>query len=205
MTERAMLIGAGMHLGQPACHDLSSISEVVPLSETTRELLANSSTLDSLLEAMVERRLFGDAIAVIAQVLPTRLAVWWMTLSAWRGCRAVASDHERQLMGAAVHWVCEPTEERRSVAESASKGHILDHPAVNCAYAAAHGGAAGGPNEPILGGKEWLVAGMVVPTLRMAGDGAVRQTQGVPQRTFFEIGREITRGRLLWSAAAEKG
>lgn len=188
---------------------VAELLEHFRLRSETRVLLPKLNQLSpqAAFAQLYARRIYADAIRLLAISLPKPAAVWWGTLCAWDLYRqptpellpvpAVADE----ALAAALDWVRYPREVTRRAAERAGREAKASTAAGALALAAAWSdgslSAVGLPAVPpawYLTGK--LTAGAVLLT------AACKRPYDLHThyQRFINLGIEIASGRLLWPA-----
>jgi len=112
---------------------------------------------------------------------------------------------EHAALDAAEQWCAEPTEERRRAAEQAYEAAGLGTPA-GCAAAAAfwYEGSLAPPNVPVVPPAEDLSAHGVAGSVMLAAVRSEPEKAPEKYRHYFELGVEVAKGALRWSAPAKR-
>jgi hypothetical protein len=167
----------------------------VRIGMRARKLLVAGMKPGQFLTLLVEHRLYADAIRYMAHALLNREAVWWACLCARSGADALGAmpAGHRQALGAAVHWVLEPTEAHRQEAGRSVDAAGIRTPAGAVARAAAF--ALGQPAPPGPGAtppNSVLAARMAAASVLLAAKSSAQL------RRFITIGLDIAYGHNRW-------
>lgn len=159
------------------------------LSPDAEGLLSDSPEPAELIAALVQRELWSDALQLLAQALPHRLAVWWGCLCAWHAsAKSELADVDRRALESAGRWVLEPNEQHRAVAARLANHDALNRPAGCLVGAVEYTGDAGH-------GRPEFVGHLVAAAVQMA---AVGGNSYAPQ--FAALALRIANQEIGWSA-----
>jgi hypothetical protein len=134
--------------GGPPVRPAAEVTRNITLSRAARKLLGPPEmSAREYFAALLKAELYVDAVRVMAAALPPRCAIWWACLA----CRhtqgdAPPPDHAAAL-GAAVHWVLNPTPVHREAAGAAAAKAGPFCPAGCAAKAAFWGGTSDDPDK----------------------------------------------------------
>lgn len=164
-------------------------------SDEARALVSDDQTPRALLDRLVEKELFPDAVKVLALAFPKREAVWW----ACRCCRAsiLEADPPEALaaLEAAERWASEPTEPNRRSAQDAAEAAGLEAPA-GCAAMGAFfsGGSLAPPGVPDVPPADHLTAHVVAGAVMLSAVRAEPEKAPEKFRTFLALGLAVADG-----------
>jgi hypothetical protein len=106
----------------PAADSAVDLCQKLKLDDAARELLVPGQTPLQFFDLLVSKKLYPDAVRVIASLLPPQVAVAW----GCRTVRAVFGDSmpakEVPPLETAEQWVTEPSEENRRAAQAQAEG-----------------------------------------------------------------------------------
>jgi hypothetical protein len=165
------------------------------LSPEATALMAPDASVAAYLDALMAAGLQRDAVALMAQALPKREAVWWACLAART---LVAADTAPPVIGAldaAEAWVFQPTDERRRAAMERAQATKFDHPGVWAAVGAFwSGGSMAPPNLPAVPPADHLTGVAVGGAVTLAA--VTREPERAPEKfdLFLRQAIDIARG-----------
>jgi hypothetical protein len=171
------------------------------LGEGSRALLRDDLTANVFLDLLIAAELYDDALKFVAHSLPIREAVWWGCLCVWKSCRPHPPEKEAAALEAVVHWVIEPAEEHRRLAETAGQKAGADTPAGGLALAAFWSEGSMAPaGSPEVAAPQSLTAQTLAAVLNLAVTRAEGDTRPDHQRLFLQLGREVAGGKNRWTS-----
>jgi hypothetical protein len=88
------------------------------LNREARTFLREDMSPEEFLEALVENKMYCEAIDFIAHALPAREAIWWGCLCMQHVLGDDLLELDREAAAAAVRWVMQPGEEHRTGAKA---------------------------------------------------------------------------------------
>lgn len=173
------------------------------LSPAARAQVVKGMTPPNLVEALLAKDLFEDALVFTAHVLPAREVVWWGCLCAWRKVRPEPAPPERAAFQACLRWIQKPDEESRRAAQQAADVAGLGTPAGCLAMAVfLTKGSISEPGLPEVEASRDLTPATIVAALRLAA--ALEDPAHIDQcfRRYVLMAREPL--RRLEAAASRK-
>lgn len=173
------------------------------LKPAARPLLNPELTPQQFFAILMENKLYADARRVLAHALPKRRAVWWGCLCVWEALRSEnLTPAEYSALEATMRWVVRPSEQERRAAEAAgwaAKPTTLPGCLAMAAYLSDGSMSKAGlpyvPTKPFLTGRLVGVAVYLASVRKQPANYLSRLRQ------FLEMGKEIARGRNLWTDA----
>lgn len=111
------------------CHDIE-------LEQAAISCLAADPAPVAFLNALLEQKLYSDAVRFLARALPKREAVWWACISARSALGQNPQPNELKAVEAAEAWVYKPNELHRRQANSSAQIATFENPAAWAAMAA---------------------------------------------------------------------
>jgi hypothetical protein len=174
-----------------APRNAADLCERIDLSDEARSLLSEYLTPLEFMALLVEKQKFGDAIRILAHLLPKRVAVWW----ACRCARQAAGDQLPSRLESAVKaaetWATELNEETRYAAFAQANNAGLGTSAGCAAMAAfASAGSLASAGEPVVPPPEGLAAQLIAGSVLIAaGQNPLDMVNQI--RTFLEEGRRL--------------
>ncbi|NBC33559.1 MAG: hypothetical protein GVY13_12870 [Alphaproteobacteria bacterium] len=116
------------------------------LSEEAEPLLTETATPAAFLASLLEKKLYPDALKLLAHGLPKREAAWWACLCARDNLPETPKPKELAALEAAEAWVFKPSDEKRR--EALAKAEAANLAGSPSALAAAAAGWSGGSLAP---------------------------------------------------------
>lgn len=121
------------------------------LDVEAKPLLRDGMTPAEFVTALVENKMYIDAIDFIAHALPVREGIWWGCLCMQHALGGSFAEPDRAAATAAVMWVMQPTEENRAAAQAPAEAADPLSPAGALALAVSQTGIRRSPpNVPRL-------------------------------------------------------
>ncbi|QDU61286.1 hypothetical protein Pan216_21410 [Planctomycetes bacterium Pan216] len=122
----------------------------LPRNFRTDELL--ELPVDDFLAKLIEAGEYVIAIRIIARILPSRDAIWWGMLCAWKHAEGQFVREDEALLGSIFYWVRDPTEKNQKMVRSLLKPRQREKTVVtHLARAVGKAGFAPGPDKPLKG------------------------------------------------------
>jgi hypothetical protein len=174
-----------------APRNAAELCQRIDLSDEAMSLLSDYLTPLEFMSLLVEKEKFGDAIRVLAHLLPKRVAVWW----ACRCARQAAGQELPPRLGSAIKaaetWAGELNEETRYAAFAQANNAGLGTAAGCAAMAAfASAGSLAPAGEPVVPPPDGLAAQLVAGSVLIAaGQNPLDMANRI--RTFLEEGRRL--------------
>jgi hypothetical protein len=171
------------------------VTKALSLAPEAKALLRPQAPVPEFLGALVGAGLMNDAVAVMAQALPKREAVWWACVAARTLVDAETPAPVIAALEAAEAWVYKPTEELRRAAMERAQATAFDHPGVWAAVAAFwSGGSMAPPNVPAVPPAEHLTGLAVSGAVNLAA--VLRQPEQAPAKlkAFIQQAVDIANG-----------
>ena len=184
----------------PAAATLQAAVGIVRPSDQARALLKKAADPDAYFGQLAKSEFFSDGIGLLAFTLPVRFVVWWLCLATWRVLGKTLTPEEETAIVAAVHWLADPTEERRRVAEAIACDQDLRILPFRCAKAASLAGSGAAPEYRLDGAVPNSVAGLVLTGSNLVLTKSKGSKAPASARELFELGMHIRSGRLRWLA-----
>jgi hypothetical protein len=195
--------------GSSAHRPVAELLEHFRLRPETRVLLPKLNQLSpqAAFAELYSRRIYADAIRLLAISLPKPAAVWWGTLCAWDLYRqpTTALLPEPTLAGdalaASLDWVRYPREVTRRAAERAGREAKASTAAGALALAAAWSDGSLAPMGLPAVPPAWYLTGKLTAGALLLTAACKRPYDlHIHYRRYLEIGIAIAAGRLLWPA-----
>lgn len=124
---------------------VADVHATAELSDEAAALIEPGREPRDYVEVLIRNQLYGDAVGMLAHVLPRREAVWW----AWACARDVAgtepSPGDAAVLDATSRWIIEQTDELRRAAADAAEAIDYKTPAGMAGLAAFMCGDTMGP------------------------------------------------------------
>lgn len=175
----------------------SSICGRFELSEAACELLTPHLSSGEFLQRLTERQLYSDALRLVTYALAKREAVWFGCLAV-QHLQAAGSSEEHAALGAAFHWVIDPTEQRRLACGRAGNEAELTTPAGALAMAGFWTGGSMDDQRSIPPPENLsarTIAGAVA--LAVAGGQPQENSQRYCQAIILAI--DVSAGAIPWT------
>ncbi len=168
---------------------LRQLCDQAKLGEESKTLLTDKSTPRQFLDLLVNEGLFGDAIRLVAYLLPKRESVGW-------GCLCVrhilAGQKDKPLPAvhvAAERWVSAPNEENRWAAkEVADKEEPRSMSGLLALAAFFNGGSMAPANVQAVPPPEHITAEIVANTVILSGVISGPEKAADKYRVFMQKG-----------------
>jgi hypothetical protein len=171
------------------------------VGDDARALLRDDLTADAYVERLIAKQLYDDALKFVAHSLPKREAVWWGCLCVWKMRRPNPPEKEAGALDAAVHWVIEPAEEHRRLAETAGQKAGADTPSGALALAAFWSEGSMAPaGQPEVAPPPYLAGQTLAAVLDLVLAEAEGDRRADHQSQFLQLGREVARGENRWTS-----
>src|SRR6185369_4623257 len=87
-----------------------AICEVAELGDEAQALLTPEQKPLEFVDALVEKKLYADAVRFLAHSMPKREAVWWGWMSARRAAGENPPPKIKAALEATEKWIAQPTE-----------------------------------------------------------------------------------------------
>jgi Family of unknown function (DUF6931) len=183
---------------------LMDVAQAAELSEEAMRFARPDRKPQDYVAILVRNRLFDDAVAFLALVLPLREAVWW----AWSCARDAAGETAAPPIEAALEaarvWILEPTEENRRTAGDAAEALEYEGPAAFVALSVFLSGGSVGPADapPAPPGPHEAARAIAGTVVMAAGEG---DPSLLKERYSMFIGRAMERADKgdAWGPPAE--
>ena len=91
------------------------LCQTIELNETAKVLLQACPTSVDYIQQLVDKKLYTDAVKVLAHALPKREATWWACLCARKTLTDTLLATESKAIELAEAWVYKPSEENRKL------------------------------------------------------------------------------------------
>lgn len=195
--------------GTAAQRPVAELLEHFRLRPETRILLPKLSQLSppAAFAELFTRRIYADAVRLLAISLPKPAAVWWGTLCAWDLYRqptpellpvpAIAGD----ALAATLDWVRYPREVTRRAAERSGREAKASSAAGALALAAAWSDGSLAPVGLPAVPPAWYLTGKLTAGALLLTAACKRPYDlHLHYRRYLDIGIEIAAGRLNWPA-----
>jgi hypothetical protein len=173
------------------------------LSPEAKALLQPQASVSEFLSALMAAGQLRDAVAVMAQALPKREAVWWACLAARTLVDAETPPPVVAALETAEAWVYQPTEELRSTAMERAQATGFDHPGVWAAVGAFWSGGSMAPaSAPAVPPAEHFTGLAVGGAVNLSA--VMRQPEHAPEKlqNFLRQAIDIANGGSGRSKAA---
>lgn len=175
------------------------IARPLRLSAPANALLSDKLSAKDYLGQLVEHEHYTDAIRFVARLIPSRYAVWWLTLCAWHASNREPSDDELNALRAALNWVMQPSEAHWQAAKQIAHGKSLKSPAICAAQAAFLAGSQSDPDQPFREYKRDMSAKLAASGVTLAVARARKNGLPFDYRCALLLGIQVADGELTWS------
>jgi hypothetical protein len=166
-----------------------------PLSEQGALYLTPRQSPHEFLEVLTEKRLYSDAVRLLANGLAKRDAVRWACLCLREALGATPAPKLKPALEAAEAWAKHPTEENRRAGLTAAEATGFGSPAGMAALAAFwSGGSLTGPDDPVVPPDEHMTATAVAGAVLLASVGAAPDEVTKRQQRFLLLGLGVACG-----------
>jgi hypothetical protein len=181
---------------QPTVEDIAKAAELGPEAVKVR---GSGTEVRPFIAALLEAKLFPDAVRFIAHALPRREAVWWALLCAKDAAGDDPPPAVRASLDATDRWIRHPNDELRREAMAAAQKATLETPA-GCAGVAAFlsGGSLSVPGQPEVPSGPFMTAKAVAGAVIIAS--LVNDPKTAPDRfrRYVEQGMHIGEQAGAW-------
>lgn len=169
------------------------------LNQEARSLLRDGMAPRSFVEALLANMQYITGIDFIAHALRPREAIWWGCLCLQHECGSDLSALDRAACKAAVQWVLEPNEEKRTVAKAPGEaaGHASPAGALARAANLTQSSLAAPEAEP-MPAEVFAPAKAVAHAIKLASVKSDPAKIADTQRRFADLGLGVAEGRFLW-------
>src|SRR6185436_10032367 len=99
----------------------AAICEVAELGDEAMALVRPEQKPPELVDVLVEKKLYPDAVRFLAHALPKREAVWWGWMCARRSSGESPPPKIKAALEATEKWIAQPSEENRRAAHAAAQ------------------------------------------------------------------------------------
>jgi hypothetical protein len=173
----------------------AEVCDRFPLSEQGSLYLTPRQSPHEFLEVLTEKRLYPDAVRLLANGLGKRDAVRWACLCLREALGMNPGPKTRPALDAAEAWARYPTEENRRAGLKAAETTGFGAPAGLAALAAFwSGGSLTGPDEPVVPPDEHMTATAVSGAVLLASVGAAPDDVPKRQQRFLLLGLSVACG-----------
>jgi hypothetical protein len=173
----------------------AAVCDRFPLGEQAALHLTPKQSPHEFLELLTEKRLYPDAVRLIAYALAKRDAVRWACLCLREALGANLTPKARPALEAAEAWAKRPTEENRRAGLTAAEATGFGSPAGMAALAAFwSGGSLTGPDDPVVAPDEHMTATAVAGAVLLASVGAATDEVMKRQQRFLFLGLTVACG-----------
>lgn len=178
----------------------SEVCAAFKLNADAQKLLDKDLTPVQFLDRLLAQPpLHPEALNFLAHALPKRLAMWWGCLCVQLACGEKLSDVEKNALGTVVHWVMEPKEDNRRLAEISAQAAEPGTPAGSLALAAFQSdGSLTPPNLPVVKPPPTLTAQTLSGALHLAATLPPGKLIPVRYRQFLALGIGMALGKYVW-------
>lgn len=177
----------------------ADISALAELSPEALALLRPEDAPPAFIAALVEKKLYPDAIRFLAHALPRREAVWWAWVSARRAAGDAPAPKIKDSLDATEKWIAQPDEDNRRAAHAAAQA-VGFGTAAGCAGLAAFfaGPSIAPPNAAAVPPGEFLTAKAVAGAVIFAA--IATEPAKAPEKFQASIaqGLDVTNRIKLW-------
>lgn len=176
--------------------DICSVAELGP---DAMALMRPEQKPPDFVAALVEKKLYTDAVRFLAHALPKREAVWW----GWMSARRAAGENPPPVIKAALaateKWIAQPTEENRRAAHAAGQQAQFGT-AAGCAGLGAFfsGGSLAPPEAPIVPPGDYLTAKAISGAVNFAAMSGEPKEAPEKFKSFIAQGEDVARRIKLW-------
>src|SRR5690348_5614238 len=101
---------------EPNVSQTVAICEVAELDQKALAFMKPEQKPPDFVTALVDNKLYPDAVRFIAHALPKREAVWWGWMSARRSAGENPPPKIKAALTATEKWISQPSEENRRAA-----------------------------------------------------------------------------------------
>lgn len=184
-----------------AARTMAEFIDLAGLGDEAKGALAPTHGPRQYVQALLDGKLYPDAVRFLAHALPKREGIWWAWVCARRASTEAPAPHDAAALDATERWITQPTDENRRAAMRAAEAVGLATPAGCTALAAfVSGGSLGPANTPPVPPGEFLTAKAItgaVVSAAVSGDAAK-----APERfqAFIAQGLDVVNRLQLWGA-----
>ena len=176
----------------------------VHLEKASRKLLRDDLTAIAFIRLLADTGSFGDAVRVLAHLLPQRESVWWACQCARQTPLPDAPPELDAAVLAAEKWVAEMTEESRRAAGDAGKEAEISTAAGCAAYAAfSTGGSISPPDAQPVAPPPGLTAQYVAASILISA--LVPNPEAAPDKYRLFIAQGIEQYKSVTSQQQSSG
>lgn len=179
---------------------MADLVQAAELEEEARKLLTPATGPRGLLQAMVEREFYADAVRFLAHALPRREAVWWAWVCARRTAGDTPPSEIRAALDATERWIREPSDEHRRAAMQRAEAAGFGTPA-GCAALAAFlsGDNLAPPNvEQRVPPGEFMAAKAITGAIVLAAVAQEPEKAAEKFQAFIQQGLDVVNRIKLW-------
>ncbi|MDT4330332.1 DUF6931 family protein [Methylomonas sp. MED-D] len=171
------------------------ICQDIQLDPAAMQCLAADTTPVAFLLALIELKLFPDAVRFLARALPKREAAWWACVCARSSIDDKTPPEVVKALEAAELWVYKPTEPNRRNANAAAHSASFENPAAWAAMAAFWSDGSMAPEDaPSVPPADNLTAKAVAGAVMLAAVLTYPEKAQEKYRFFLEQGIDIANG-----------
>jgi len=171
-------------------------------SEAARALLSDDPPCKEFLQRLVARKLYADAIRLLAHLLSKRSAIWWAALCTWEACRPQPDDAANAVFQLVVDWVKQPDDTRRRQAMMLARAAGVNTPVGLLGSAVFFStGSIAPPDAPEVLPDAWESARLVAAAVQAAGHRLAASQQGKAQAHLIQLGVDVAAHKLPWASA----
>lgn len=177
----------------------SDVTARFELSAEAQPLARPGMTPAQLLDLLIEKQHYPDAVHLLAHGLPKREGVWWACVVSRQVGGGTMPAPVAAALKSAERWVHDPTEENRQAALPSAEAATYGQPA-GCAALGAFlsGGSLGPPTAPAVPPAEHLTGNAVAGAIILAAVMKEPEKANDKFKAFLTKGIEIGNGRGLW-------
>lgn len=178
----------------------AEVAKHFPLGDDAKKLAKDGQTPKQLIDALAEKKLWQDAIKLLAYSLPKREGVWWACLSARQAHGGTnVPPKVAAAMQAAEKWCVDPKEDHRRATLPLAEAAELKT-AAGCAAIAAFwsGGSLGPADGAVVAPGELLTAHGVASAVLMAASVDGPDKAPDKYKKLLALGLEVADGKNQW-------
>lgn len=182
-----------------AARTMADFIDLAGLGDDAKGALAPTHGPRQYVQALLDQKLYPDAVRFLAHALPKRECIWWAWVCARRASSEMPGPKDAAALDATEKWITQPTDENRRAAMRAAEAAGFATPAGCTALAVfVSGGSLGPASTPPVPPGELLTAKVItgaVVAAAVTGDAAK-----APERfqSFIAQGLDVVNRLQLW-------
>ncbi|HTL94052.1 MAG TPA: hypothetical protein VL157_00810 [Gemmatimonadaceae bacterium] len=182
-----------------AARTMAEFIDLAGLGDDAKAALAPAHGPRQYVQALLDQKLYPDAVRFLAHALPKREGIWWAWVCARRASSDAPAPLEMTALDATEKWITQPTDENRRAAMRAAEAAGLATPAGCTALAAfVSGGSLGPANTPPVPPGEFLTAKAITGAVVSAAVGGDAAKAPERYQGFIAQGLDVVNRLQLW-------